>query len=79
MNNIEQPHVEIIRDILTNRPNIEGKFINYNQKDKEQLRKIIAEQKQDLKTSKPNLTDDCYNDLIHIYDWLLLLLDNSII
>ena len=79
MNNIEQPHVEIIRDILANRPNIEGKFINYNKQDREILRQIIAEQKQDLEASKPNLTVDCYNDLINIYNWLMLLLDNNII
>ena len=79
MNNFEQPHMEIIRDILTNRPNVEGKFISYNKQDRETLSKIIAEQKQELETSKPNLSVDCYNDLINIYDWLLLLLDNSII
>ena len=79
MNNIEPPHTDFIEDTLTNRPNIEDKFISYSKKDREQLKTIIAEHKQALEEHKALLSIDCYNDFVDIYNWLILLLDNKVI
>lgn len=78
-NNIEQSNAEFIEDTLINRPSIKDKFTNYNKQDREQLGKIIADHKQVLEKYKSSLSLDCYNDLMQIYNWLILLLDNDVI
>ncbi len=79
MSNIEQSNLNFINDTLTNRPKIEEKITNYNRKDKETLKTIIADQKRELETYRSELSIDCYNDLVDAYQWLTLLLDNNVI
>ena len=43
------------------------------------LRKIIAEQKEEVKNHRKGLSDHCYKALMDIYNGLELLLDNNVL
>ena len=80
MNNLDKNCMDFIFDTLGNRPrDLKERFINYNNKDKEILKKLISEHKETLENNREELSIGCYNDLNGIYEWLNLLLDNNII
>ena len=80
MNNIERSVFDFVLDALTNRrKDLNGKIDKYSSKDKEILREIISEQKEEIENNKSNQSSDCYNALMNICKWLELLLDNNVI
>ena len=80
MNNIERSVFDFVLDTLTyRRKDLNGAIDKYSNQDEEILRKIIAKQKEEVENSKNNLLSGRYNDLMNIYKWLELLLDNNVI
>lgn len=80
MNNIERNSFDLVWDTMINRrKNLEGKFDKYSEQDKGILRKIIAEQKEEVENQRNGLSDHCYKALMDIYNGLELLLDNNVI
>ena len=80
MDNIQRIVFDFVLDALTNRHiDLSGKIDKYSNQDKEFLRKIIVEQKQEVKNNQNNLSFNCYNDFMDIYKCLELLLDNNVI
>ena len=80
MNNIERNSFDFVLDTMINRrKNLEGKLDKYSEQDKMILRKIIAEQKEEVENHRKGLSDHCYKALMDIYNGLELLLDNNVI